>query len=97
MERLVTERLVVRRFVSSDGPGLHAYLSRPEAVRFEPYPVPSAQDCELQAIERATNPSFWAVCLQDTGAGGEPLPGPTAAGVLAHLRTRLGVDVGLGR
>ena len=68
MERLVTERLVVRRFVSSDGPGLHAYLSRPEAVRFEPYPVPSAQDCELQAIERATNPSFWAVCLQDTGA-----------------------------
>ncbi len=68
MEGFFTERLAVRRFLASDGPGLHAYLSRPEAVRFEPYPVLSAQECDRLAGERAVDPAFWAVCLQDSGA-----------------------------
>lgn len=62
-----TERLALRRFLPSDGPGLHAYLSRPEAVRFEPCPVQSLPDCEHLAAERADNPDFWAVCLLATG------------------------------
>ncbi len=64
---LTTSRLLVRRFAASDAPGLHAYLSRPEAVRFEPYPVQSLADCERLAIERAVSPDFWAVCLRDSG------------------------------
>jgi RimJ/RimL family protein N-acetyltransferase len=67
VEAFETRRLAVRRFRASDGPGLHAYLSRPEAVRFEPYPVQSAQECERLAVERVTDPSFWAVCLGETG------------------------------
>ena len=67
MEGFVTERLVVRRFRSSDAAGLHAYLSRPEAVRFEPYPVQSEQDCERLAGERSIDPAYWAVCLQGSG------------------------------
>lgn len=67
MDLIRTERLQLRRFRASDGPGLYAYLSRPKAVRFEPYPVQSAQDCERLAAERASQPAFWAVCLRDSG------------------------------
>jgi RimJ/RimL family protein N-acetyltransferase len=63
MEELHTERLWVRRFAPSDGAGLYAYLSKPEAVRYEPYPVQSELECERLAAERATDPAFWAVCL----------------------------------
>lgn len=69
MQELTTEvfrttRLTIRRFRSSDGPGLYAYLSRPEAVAFEPYPVQSLADCAAAAADRAQNPDFWAVCLR---------------------------------
>ena len=59
--------LLIRRFLPSDAAGLHAYLSRPEAVRFEPYGVQSAADCVRLAVERATSPDFWAVCLRSSG------------------------------
>ena len=67
MEGFVTKRLVVRRFRPTDAAGLHGYLSRPEAVRFEPYPMQSEQDCERLAGERQIDPAFWAVCLRDSG------------------------------
>ncbi len=67
MDELDTERLRVRRFRLSDGAGLFAYLSRPEAVRFEPYPVQSEQDCARLAAERSVDPAFWAVCLHGSG------------------------------
>lgn len=69
-EELHTRRLLLRRFRASDGPALHDYLSRPEAVRFEPYPVQGADDCALLASQRAADPDFWAVCLD-----GGPLVG----------------------
>lgn len=62
-DQIVTRRLVVRRFRASDGAGLHAYLSLPEAVRFEPYGPQSREQCDRLATERATDPGFWAVCL----------------------------------
>ncbi len=78
---LRTPRLHVRRFLPTDGPGLHGYLSRPEAVEFEPYPVQTAAACERWAAERAADPDFWAVCLSDGTLVGnlylhrcEPLP-----------------------
>lgn len=68
MEQFDTDRLTVRRFRASDGAGLHAYLSRPEAVRYEPYPVQSEADCRALAAGRAQDPAFWAVCSRRSGA-----------------------------
>ncbi len=65
--RIATERLVIRAFEPSDGPGLYGYLSRPEAVAFEPYPVQSAEQCAIEARRRAGDQDFLAVCLAGTG------------------------------
>ncbi len=64
---IVTDRLLIRRFEPTDGPGLYSYLSRPEAVAFEPYPVQSREQCETEARRRAGNPDFFAVCLAGSG------------------------------
>ena len=64
---LTSPRLLLRRFASTDGPALHAYLSRPEAVKFEPYGVIDAQEADGWAEQRATDPAFWAICLRDGG------------------------------
>ncbi|MDQ7993005.1 MAG: GNAT family N-acetyltransferase [Propionicimonas sp.] len=64
---LRTPRLLVRRFEPSDGAGLHSYLSRPEAVRYEPYGVQSLAQCEEEASRRSHDPAFWAVCLATSG------------------------------
>lgn len=62
---LTTDRLVVRRFLPTDGPGLHAVLSRPEAVEFEPYDVVTRAEADDLARERAVDPRFWAVQTAD--------------------------------
>lgn len=56
-------RLLLRRFEATDGAALHGYLSRPEAVRFEPYGVHSLAQSETEALRRSRSPDFWAVCL----------------------------------
>lgn len=63
-----TARLSLRRFTAADGPALHGYLGRPDAVEFEPYGPASAQQSARAAAERATDPRFWAVDLRGTGA-----------------------------
>ena len=62
-----TRRLSLRRFEEADGEALHDYLSRPEAVRFEPYGVQSLPQCVEEAGRRAHDPAFWAVCLPASG------------------------------
>lgn len=62
-----TPRLVLRPFEPGDGEALHAYLSRPEAVRFEPYGVQTLPQCLEEASRRAHDPAFWAVCQARTG------------------------------
>ncbi len=61
---LETPRLVLRRFRPADAAALHAYLSRPEAVEFEPYGTMSAAECEGLAADRADDERFLAVCLR---------------------------------
>ena len=61
---LISKRLLLRRFEPTDGTALHAYLSRPQAVEFEPYGVLGLSEADQWAAERATNPAFWAVCLR---------------------------------
>lgn len=61
-EAITTQRLVLRPFTPGDGPGLYAYLSDPETVRFEPYDPFTPEQAEGEASRRACDPAFWAVC-----------------------------------
>lgn len=56
------------RFTPDDGPALHAYLSLPEVVRFEPYGPQDAAACDRLAAERAGDERFLAVRLSGGGA-----------------------------
>lgn len=46
---------------------MHAYLSRPEAVEFEPYDVITPDQADEWARQRAADPAFWAICLRESG------------------------------
>ncbi|WP_146842066.1 GNAT family N-acetyltransferase [Cellulomonas composti] len=60
-----TERLELRPFAPDDGAGIFGYLADPEAVRFEPYGVPTREECDALAADRAHDERFVAVCLRD--------------------------------
>ncbi len=62
-----TDRLTIRRFRGEDWEDLHAYLSDPDVLRFEPYAPFDAEQCKLEAKRRATDEAFWAVCLKENG------------------------------
>lgn len=62
---LASERLVLRPFAAADGPALHAYLSQPDVVRFEPYGPQDAAACDRLARERADDDRFLAACTAD--------------------------------
>lgn len=53
--------LLLRRFTPADAEALHGYLSRPEAVQFEPYGVKNRDQCRIEATSRATDKRFVAV------------------------------------
>ena len=62
---MTTRRLVLRRFLKSDGEGLYDYLSDPEVVKYEPYEPYTREMAEQEAARRAEDQNFWAVCLLD--------------------------------
>lgn len=64
---LNTPRLYIRRFIPDDWQDLYEYLSQEEVVRFEPYDVFTSDDCKQEAIRRAADNSFWAVCIKSSG------------------------------
>ncbi len=64
---LKTDRLLIRRFLPSDGADLFEYLSNPNVVRFEPYGVFSMDECVKEAERRAKDDAFFAVCLNENG------------------------------
>lgn len=57
-----TSRLLLRRFLPTDGEALHACLSDPEVVQFEPYPPLTEAQSTAEALRRSEDPSFWAIC-----------------------------------
>lgn len=65
-EKIVTERLYLRRFMANDWRDLFEYLSDPEVVKYEPYDVFSVEEAQESAIKKAINDSFFAVCLKVT-------------------------------
>lgn len=64
---LTTPRLSLRPFRADDGDALHAYLSDPATVRFEPYDPLTIDQARLEAARRAGDDAFWAVCLAEDG------------------------------
>ncbi|MDF2592361.1 MAG: N-acetyltransferase [Clostridia bacterium] len=68
MEKMLTERLILRQFLPSDWEDLFEYLSIPEVVLYEPYGLYTKDECIDEAKERheEQNNRFWAVCLQDS-------------------------------
>ena len=64
---ITTNRLLLRRFCAQDWKDLHAYLSDPEVLYFEPYEPFDEERCKQEAIRRASDEAFWAVCLNEAG------------------------------
>lgn len=62
-----TTRLLLRSFTPSDGDALYEYLSQSETVRYEPYDVYTREQALCEAARRANDPSFFAVCLRESG------------------------------
>lgn len=65
MKQIETERLILRRFAEEDWKDLYEYLSDAEVVHYEPYSVFTEEACRIEAINRANNEAFWAVCLKN--------------------------------
>jgi len=60
-----TERLLLRRFSPDDWQDLFEYLSQEAVVKYEPYEIFTEEASKHEAVRRAENPDFWAVCLRD--------------------------------
>lgn len=60
-----TERLILRRFCAGDWKDLHEYLSDDEVVRYEPYDAFTEAMSRQEAVNRAGNDAFWAVCRKE--------------------------------
>ncbi|NLD79483.1 MAG: GNAT family N-acetyltransferase, partial [Mollicutes bacterium] len=64
---LTTSRLTIRDYQPTDGPDLFEMLSDEKVVRFEPYGVFSRSEAWAEAVRRAGDPCFRAVCLKASG------------------------------
>ena len=60
-----SERLIIRRFMSSDWADMHEYLCQESVVKYEPYDMFTKNESKAEAERRANDESFWAVCLQE--------------------------------
>ncbi len=67
MESIVSDRLIIRKFKENDWHDLYEYLCDEEVVKFEPYDIYSENQAKEEAINRANNESFYAVCLKESG------------------------------
>lgn len=67
MDKLNTERLIIRRFEENDWQDLYEYLSDDEVVKFEPYEAFNLEQAKEETNYRITDNAFYAVCLKDNG------------------------------
>ncbi len=65
MEQINTKRLILRPFEESDWKDVYQYLSDEEVVFYEPYEVFTVKEAKACVLERAKDPSFYAVCLKE--------------------------------
>lgn len=64
---IVSERLIIRKFRAEDWKDIHEYLSDKKVIQFEPYEPFSENESKEEAIRRAENKAFLAVCLKESG------------------------------
>lgn len=64
---IVTDRLIIRRFLEADASGLFEYLSNPRANCFMDDKVTTLSQAKVKAQKRANDASCAAVCLKETG------------------------------
>ena len=67
LNEIVGERLIIRKFRADDWKDIHEYLSDEKVVRFEPYEPFAEEESKAEAVRRAENEAFIAVCLKETG------------------------------
>jgi len=65
MEKIITDRLIIRRFDQNDWQDLYEYLSDEEVVKYEPYDIFSEEQAKEEAAKRSKDESFYAVCLKE--------------------------------
>lgn len=63
---LKTERLILRRYITSDFQDLYEYLSDPEAVKYEPYKPMTAEEVKSNLEWRIKSEEMIAVQLANT-------------------------------
>jgi len=65
MKIFETERLILRRFHVEDWKDLFEYLSKESVVKYEPYHTFTEDESRKEALRRAGDEAFWAVCIMD--------------------------------
>ena len=66
MNRIETQRLVIRNFQEVDWQDMYEYFSDPKVLEFEPYLPFSEDKCKEECKKRAEGENFYAVCLKET-------------------------------
>lgn len=64
---LITDRLLIRRFIAEDWQELHEYHSDPLVVKYEIHPPFSEEQSKQGAEYYSKSPHYWAVCLKESG------------------------------
>lgn len=67
MINIISDRLIIRRFVKEDWQDLYEYLSDKDVVKFEPYDTLSKEESIKEAVNRAESKFFYAVTLKNSG------------------------------
>lgn len=67
LNEIVSERLIIRKFMADDWKDIHEYISDEKVVKFEPYEPFSEEESKEEAICRARDEAFIAVCLKESG------------------------------
>lgn len=63
--KIETVRLIIRRFLDTDGSDLYEYLYDPKVVEFEPYGVFSREEADEEARNRSKKDCFFAICSKE--------------------------------
>lgn len=62
---LITERLLIRRFIETDAEAFYDYFSNPNVLKFEPF-IPMTKEEAIEEVKwRMGDERFFAVCLKN--------------------------------
>ncbi len=66
MTIITTQRLIIRHFKEEDAAALFDYLSSPRTPCFKDEKLHSLAEAEVDVAKRASDPTQFAVCLNET-------------------------------